>query len=254
MDAPSIRAWFEERTDRGAFSGVALAWRDGETRFSYAGGLAHRGHGVPVTDATRFGIASVGKMVTATTVLRFVDRGLVALDQPLLDILPPDQRPGALTAAHTVHHLLSHTSGLADYHDEDDPGSFTANWDRLPTYHVRRPADLLPLFLELPARESPGARFRYTDANFVLAGLVIEAVMDRPWEAVATEEVLNPAGMTDTAAEAIDDEPARLASGYLTDGGGGGNQARPIDIAPGLAGCRARTSSASPPTACPTAA
>ena len=79
MDDAALRAWFDERTARHEFSGVALAWRDGGPAFSYAGGLAHRGHGVPITDRTRFAIASVTKMITATTILRLVDRGLVEL-------------------------------------------------------------------------------------------------------------------------------------------------------------------------------
>jgi len=219
MDDAALRAWFDERTARHEFSGVALAWRDGGPAFSYAGGLAHRGHGVPITDRTRFAIASVTKMITATTILRLVDRGLVELSQPLVEILPEAQRPVALTAAHTVHHLLSHTSGLRDYHDDEDPNSFIALWDRIPTYHVRRPVDVLPLFADLPAVRRPGQAFQYVDANFVLAGLVIEALAGRRWEDVAAEEILGPAAMADTAVEAIDDEPARLATGYVTDDG-----------------------------------
>ena len=187
--------------------------------FEYAGGLAHRGHDVPIGLETRFGVASVGKMVTAATVLRLVDRGLLALRQPLLEILPARHRPRALTGEHTVHHLLSHTSGLADYHDGAVPGSFAAAWDHIPMYHVRRPADLLPLFIDLPAVDPPGSRFKYVDANFVLAGLVIEAVTGRSWEEVTAEEVLGPAGMADSGIEALDDDPRRLATGYLTASG-----------------------------------
>jgi CubicO group peptidase (beta-lactamase class C family) len=219
VDDPELRGWFDGRTASHEFSGVALAWRNGRAEFSYAGGMAHRGHGVPITERTRFGIASVTKMVTATTVLRLVDHGLVGLAQPLLEILPEAQRPRALTAAHTVHHVLSHTSGLRDYHDDEDPTSFASVWDRIPTYHVRRPADALPLFADLPAVGPPGERFRYVDANFILAGLVIEAVTGRAWDEVAADEVLRPVGMVDTAVEAIDDDPPRLATGYLTDDG-----------------------------------
>ena len=85
-------------------------------------------------------------------------RGCCGLDQPLVEILPADQQPAALTREHTLHHLLSHTSGLANYHDDDDPtlASFLANWDRIPVYHIRRPADMLPLFPDLPAVAPPG--------------------------------------------------------------------------------------------------
>jgi CubicO group peptidase (beta-lactamase class C family) len=200
---------------------VALAWRGGAPIFSYAGGTAHRGHAVPVADQTRFAVASVTKMVTAIAALRLVDRGLVRLDQPLPDLLPPAHRPSALTAEHTLHHLLSHTSGLANYHDDEDEtwASFTACWDRIPSYHIRRPADMLPLFADLPPVDVPGQRYDYNDANFILAGLAIEAVTGRTYDEVVADEVFRAAGMTDSGFEAIDEDPRRLAVGYLMDEG-----------------------------------
>ena len=91
-------------------------------------------------------------MATAVTALRLVDRGLARRDQPLVELLPPDHRPTAMTPAHTLHHLLSHTSGLTNYHDDDDASgaSWMSCWDRVATYHARRPADILPLFKDLP--------------------------------------------------------------------------------------------------------
>jgi CubicO group peptidase (beta-lactamase class C family) len=89
----------------------------------------------------------------------------------------------------------------------------------MPSYHMRRPADMLPLFSELPAVRPPGEKFQYVDANFILAGLVIEAATGRPWSDVAADEVFGPAGMADTAIEDLDLDPPRLATGYLTDDG-----------------------------------
>jgi CubicO group peptidase (beta-lactamase class C family) len=214
-----LRAWFDEQTANATFSGHALVWRDGAPVFSYVGGLAHRGHGVPIREDTRFGVASITKLVTAIAALRLVDRGRLDLHGPLVDILPPEQQPRAMTREHTLHHLLSHTSGLANYHDDDDPtlASFLANWDRIPVYHVRRAADMLPLFLDLPADAPPGTEVKYNDAAFILAGLVIEAVVGRPWDEVVAEEVFGPAGMADTGLEHMDRDPLRLAVGYATE-------------------------------------
>ncbi len=68
----------------------------------------------------------------------------------------------------------------------------------------------------LPADEPPGERFRYADANYILAGLVIEAVTGRPWTEIAHDEVLAPAGMADTDVAQLDDDPVGLATGYLS--------------------------------------
>lgn len=219
MDPSALRSWLDGQTADGGFSGAALVWRDGGPVFEYGGGLAHRGFGVPITGDTRFAVASITKLPTAIACLRLVDRGLLRLDRPLSEILPREQQPAALTSEVTLHHVLSHTSGLANYHDDADPtwASFTANWDRIPTYHVRRPADMLPAFAELPARFRPGERYEYNDAGFILAGLAIEAVTGHPYHEVVAEEVFLPGGMGDTAIEALDHEPARLATGYMTD-------------------------------------
>lgn len=217
MDIEATRAWFDGRVADHLFSGVALVRRAGEPVFAYAGGQADRAHGVPVTDSSRFGVASITKVLTATTALRLVERSLVRLDEPLVGILPVAQRPTAMTADHTLHHLLAHTSGLTNYHDDRDQtwASFTSCWDRIPTYHLRHPADMLPLFADLPASFQPGNRYQYSDANYILAGLVIEAVTGRPYPEVVADEVLAPAGMVDTAFEALDEDPFRLATGYL---------------------------------------
>jgi len=221
MQIDDIPAWLDGRVPTGEFSGSVLVTRRGETVLEHAAGLAHRGHGVPNRPDTRFSIASVTKLAVAVMALRLVERGLVDLHGPLTEILPEAHRPAALTPAHTLHHLLAHTSGLANYHDDEDEtwASWMACWDRIPTYHVRRPADMLPLFADLPAVRPPGEAYQYCDAGYILVGLAVEAVTGRRWEDVLAEEVLVPAGMADTAVEALDEDPARLAIGYVIDEG-----------------------------------
>ena len=181
------------------------------------GARPDRGHGVPVTGSTRFTVASVTKMVTATAALRLVERGEVRLDQPLTEVLPAEQQIAALTGAHTLHHLLSHTSGLPNYHDDEAVtwDSFLSCWDRVPCQRARRPADLLPLFRDLPAAAPPGERYSYADANYILAGLVIEAVTGQPYAEAAAEQVLTAAGMAESGFDQRDADPPRLATGYL---------------------------------------
>jgi CubicO group peptidase (beta-lactamase class C family) len=155
-------------------------------------------------------------MITATTALRLVERGALSLDRPLTGYLPPDLRPTALDERHTLHHLLSHTSGLANYHDDEDEtwASFTSAWDRVPVYHARGPTDVLPLFAELPPVADPG-EFIYADANYILTGILIEWVSGKSFAEVATEEVLVPAGMGRSGFFDLDLAPEGLATGYL---------------------------------------
>jgi CubicO group peptidase (beta-lactamase class C family) len=216
LDAGALAAWLDDQASEHLFSGVALVTENGQTLFEHVSGLAHRGHGVPVGSSTRFQVASVTKMITAATAMRLVEEGSLSLDRPLTAFLPADRRPVALDERHTLHHLLTHTSGLPNYHDDGDETweSFTAAMERIPFSRARGPMDLLPLFADLPAAGEPG-EFVYCDANFVLIGVLIEWVAGRAFAEVAREKVLDPAGMSDTDFSALDLEPPDLATGYV---------------------------------------
>ena len=217
-DLEGLRPWIDERAGQSAFSGVAMVWEDGAPGFLHAAGLAHRAHRVPVAHDTRFQVASVTKMITASTALRLVERGILSLDKPLTGFLPPEYRPAGLDNRHTLHHLLSHTSGLANYHDDEDEtwASFTSAWDRVPVSHARGPADIVPLFADLPLVNDPGQEFLYADANFILTGVLIEWVTGRSFAEVATDEVLIPAAMSRSGFFHLDLMPEGMATGYLT--------------------------------------
>lgn len=216
LDRDVLRTWIDDRAARHEFSGVALVRADGDTLFEHAAGLAHRGHRVPNTVDTRFQVASVTKMITAATALKMVEDGALSLDRPLTGYLPPQYRPISLDDRHTLHHLLSHTSGLPNYHDDEDETwtSFIGALETIPSSRARGPLDVLPLFADLPAVDDFGA-FRYCDANYVLAGVLIEWVSGRPFANVAQEKVISPAGMTHSGFFELDLEPEGYATGYL---------------------------------------
>src|SRR6185436_3241962 len=140
-------------------------------------GLANRADAIPVRGRTRFGLASVTKMFTAVTVLDAVRRGLAGLDTPVVDILPPARRPATLLPDVTMHHLLTHTAGIAYYAEEDAEhpaalADYADLWLDRPCYRMRQPADFLPMFGDLPPYRPPGQRFQYCNAGYVLLGLV----------------------------------------------------------------------------------
>jgi CubicO group peptidase (beta-lactamase class C family) len=220
MDLDELPAWLDERSARGEYSGVVLLRRGGQTVFEHAAGLASRAHGLPNTLTTRFAVASVGKWPLAVATLRLVERGELDLRAPVADLLPPGQRPVALTPELTLHHLLSMSSGLTSYIEETGD-----TWDQFEGLIAaapgrgRTPADLLPAILPLPALRPPGEAYEYCDTDFVLVGLILEAVTGREWSEVLSDEVLRPAGMADTAVEEDDRDPPRLATGYLVEDG-----------------------------------
>ena len=195
-DAAATFATWERDRD---LSGCCLVTRGGETLFEACWGYADRAAGLRNTQATRFGLASLTKMFTAVTVVGLVRDGRLDFETPIVDVLPAHLRPRTLDPAVTVHHLLCHTSGIADYaeEDEDSPAyleDYGALWRDRPSYAVERPADFLPLFADLPPTDAPGQVFQYCNAGFILLGLVIEEIGGRAVHRGGAGECLRPGG------------------------------------------------------------
>lgn len=154
-----------------------------------------------------FHAASVGKMFTATRVLQLVETGRLALDAPLTSLLPAAEIAGLFVIDGvdrarevTPLHLLSHTSGVADYFGgpSSAPMTFaktvTADLD-----HRWTPAELLD-YSRVHQRPigAPGRRFSYSDTGFVLLGRILEEAGGASLEAQLYEGLFAPAGMDDS--------------------------------------------------------
>jgi CubicO group peptidase (beta-lactamase class C family) len=202
------------------FSGILRATRGEEVLHESCHGMANRADGIPVTRSTRFATASLAKMFTAVGVLDAVGRGEVGLHDAVIDVLPADRRPATLLPEVTVHHLLCHTSGIADYFEEDPdlPGhreDYDEIWARIPNYTVRDYATLLPLFSDLPPVCAPGTAYHYSNAGYVLLGLVLQQVSGLPFADAVTSRVFAPAGMSASGYLASDEVHPEVAQGYL---------------------------------------
>ena len=134
-------------------SGTVLLAEAGEPVAQHSLGLANRAENTPVGPDTRFQTASVTKMFTAVAVLDQVGQGRLTVRTPVVDVIPSDHRPTHLSAEVTVHDLLSHTSGIADYFEEDDS---------LPNYGEDYGALWHPSALQDRAPDRPPAAVRRT--------------------------------------------------------------------------------------------
>ncbi len=222
------------------FSGVATALGPDGLLAEVALGEADRASHVPNHPATRFAIASVGKLFTAVALVRQLEAGRATLSTRVADVLPPDRRPRTLDERVTIEHLLTHTSGMADYVDEVAGEDFADVWLTWNPGVMRHPVDLLPIYADRPPRAAPGDEVRYNNAAFALLGLVLEAIAGRDYYDVIQRDVLDPAGMTASGFPAIDDVAPGVAIGYLppdgADGADGGDEAAGADEADGADG------------------
>ncbi|GAA4731075.1 serine hydrolase domain-containing protein [Isoptericola chiayiensis] len=201
---------------RRAFSGVVAVDR-GEVRLlRRAEGLAHRAAQVPVTPRTRFAVASGTKAFTALAVMRLVEDGVLTLDTPVRTFLGADLP--LVDDDVTVEHLLTHTSGIGDYLDEE-------HWDphdhvlRQPV-HVFTSAEAFVAELDGHAQVAPpGRRFAYNNGAYVVLALVAERASGRPYHELVRTEVCDRAELRATGFLRSDALPGDTATGYLEDDG-----------------------------------
>ncbi|MCW2759894.1 MAG: class beta-lactamase-related serine hydrolase [Marmoricola sp.] len=214
--AAQLDQWERERDLSGAF----LLTRGGETVFEHANGYADRATGSRATPATRFALASLTKMFTAVAVADLVSAGSLSFHSQVVEVLPVDRRPSTLLSEVTIHHLLSHQSGIADYAEEDEDSPFHVEdygslWVDRPSYAMQRPLDFLPLFGDRAPYRPPGEQYQYSNAGYVLLGLVIEEVTGQPFIDVVQERVYDRAGMETSGFFRLDEAVPDLAIGYL---------------------------------------
>lgn len=155
------------------FQGSILVTNGSQIEFKQAYGLADRVHNISNSTHTRFGIASGCKLFTAIAILQLIEKGFFSLDSRLRDVLP--LKHSHFHESITVHQLLTHTSGIPDYFDEEEMDDFEDLWKERPSYRMESPADFLPLFEQEPMKSTPGERFSYNNSGYVLLGLIIEA-------------------------------------------------------------------------------
>jgi CubicO group peptidase (beta-lactamase class C family) len=157
------------------------------------------------TARTRFQIASVSKQFTAAAVLLLAERGVLTLEDPI------GRRLGGCPSSWqdiTLHHLLTHTSGLGHWPDHPmiDPA------ERL------EPAQLLEIFHDVPPLFRPGAGWHYSSPAYVLLAHVVQQAAGTPYRRFLAEEIFDPLGLAGTFAGAPGDRPD-IARGHDRDGG-----------------------------------
>ena len=120
----------------------------------------------------------------------------------------------------TLYHLLTHTSGVGDYVDEelsDGMEQLKRLYSKYPVYLWEHLEYYLPMITTLPEKFEPGERFGYSNTGFILLGLVIEAVSGLSYQDYVTENIIKPCGMVHTGFYRMDCLPKNTAYGYMKD-------------------------------------
>jgi len=194
-------------------SGVAIGIVSrGEVIAAKGYGDANLELGVPVTAKTIFQSGSVGKQFTAVAVMLQVEDGKLALDDSVTKYFP--DAPASWRSI-TVRHLLTHTSGIADYTESlADRSSQGIDFRRDYTEQ-----ELSKAAFSLPLEFEPGSRWSYSNTGYLLLGVIIHKVSGRFYGDVLKERVFTPLGMKSARIISEADIVPDRAAGYrLVDG------------------------------------
>lgn len=198
-----IRPYVETKN----FNGTVLVSQKGNVIYERSFGYANEEFGILNHSGTVYHIASVSKNFTAAAILILEQKGALKTTDVLTQYIP-DYPSGSKI---TLHHLLTHTSGIPNINDLPEYGSASKT--------PQTPETLIQIFKSKSLDFEPGSKYKYSNSNYNLLAFIIEKVSGLPYGEFLRKEIVEPAGMKQTAHHARANEiiPS-LAVGYQSDG------------------------------------
>jgi CubicO group peptidase (beta-lactamase class C family) len=201
--ASKVEEYMAARVKRDHFSGSVLIAKGGKVLFSQGYGMANLEHDVPNTPQTKFRLGSITKQFTAMAILILQERGKLSVQDKIKKYLP--DAPKAWDEI-TIHHLLTHSSGIPNY---------TESFEFLRTLPVRVTLkELIAKFKDKPLDFKPGEKFKYSNSGYVLLGQIIENVSGQNYPSFMNEVIFGPLKMKDTGYDNATAIIKHRASGY----------------------------------------
>jgi CubicO group peptidase (beta-lactamase class C family) len=162
-----------------------LIAKKGQVIYEKAFGRANVELNVPLRPDMIFRIGSITKQFTAIAILKLVEQEKISLEdsiQKYIQDFPSNEY------SITIENLLTHTSGIFDYSSLNDPSPYIDRWDFTPQF-------ILDKFKNLPLGFKPGTKYSYSNSNYLLLGLIIEAVTKKSYHSYIEENIIKPLGL-----------------------------------------------------------
>jgi CubicO group peptidase (beta-lactamase class C family) len=193
----------QARVKKDRFSGSILIARDGKVLARAGYGMANLEHDVPNTPETKFRLGSITKQFTAMAILILKEQGKLCPQEKVKTYLPDSPKTWDEI---TVHHLLTHTSGIPNY---------TGFREFVKTMPLPTSLDdLVARFKDKPLDFKPGTKFAYSNSGYVLLGRIIEKVSGKSYSSFLKETIFEPLKMKDTGFDNAFPILKHRASGY----------------------------------------
>lgn len=186
---------------------AVLAVKDGQVILRKGYGMANLELGIPMKPGMVFRVGSITKQFTATGIMMLAEEGKLSIEDEITKFLPDFPTHGHKI---TVHHLLTHTSGIRSYTGMPD-------WYPLMRKDMKV-QELIDIFKNQPMDFTPGERFLYNNSGYFLLGAVIEKVSGKTYEEFIDEKIFKPLGMKNSYYGSHSRIIPNRASGYEKEG------------------------------------
>ncbi len=188
LDKAKLDQFFDRLAAKNKAMGSLTIAKDGNVLYTRAIGYSQINgtEKKPLTAATRYRIASITKMFTATMILQLVEEGKLKLTDTLDKFFP--QIPNANKI--TIAHIVAHRSGIHDFTDDRDYRS----WKMQPKTND----EIVAIIAKGKPEFEPGEKTEYSNSGYVLLGYIIEKVGGKPYQKALEERLTSKIGLNDT--------------------------------------------------------
>jgi CubicO group peptidase (beta-lactamase class C family) len=193
-----------------SFSGAVLVAQKGTIIIQKGYGLANREWDIQNTIHTKFAIGSISKSFTAMAIMILQERDQLNVQDTICEYLsdcPSAWRPI------TLHHLLTHSSGIKEYNE-----LYNQSNSIIDPCREYKPEEFIDIFKALPLEFEPGSTWKYSNSGYYLLGIVIEKVSDESYEEFIQENILLPLGMSESGYDKTKAIIKNRATGYSWNG------------------------------------
>ncbi len=208
FDASAVVSKMLEEITRKDAPGIAvLVARDGNVLFCNGFGMADLSNDVPITPTTKFRIGSVTKQFAAAAILKLQEDGKLTITDKLSKFFPDFPRGDEVT----IHHLLTHSSGIKSFTSKSDFYATVAS--------SATTQEMIDSFKNDPYDFNPGEKFAYNNSGYFLLGAIVEKVSGKSFNDYLRDTFFEPLGMHDTGVHSATALLKHEATGYSLEQG-----------------------------------
>ncbi len=204
--ATEVEQYMKASVAHDYFSGSILIAREGKVLFSKGYGMANYELQVANRINTVFLIGSLTKQFTSMAIMQLAEQGKLNISDSFCKYI--DNCP-EIWKSITIKNLLTHTSGIFNV-------SKLPDWDEKHCVQPYTNLEVINLVKDMPLQFSPGKKFKYSNTNYILLGLIIEKVSGKTYSEYLDEKIIKPVGMKNTLVFDPSTIILNKANGYYT--------------------------------------